>query len=361
MYRATETVDLLHGHSSLRIQRESGPPHGHNGRVRDRGDRPLRSTHSRWSPISRTSDGVVKDWIDLNLDHRMLLHKDDPLVAVLRTHDEPLFLMDGDPTAEAIARVICDYALSQGLRVRRCVSGRPRLRRLVHPFLGTVAGPALTGDPPAREFLRRQRPAPSVGIYSLVARGSWRFAGHWTGDEPVRSPLMLDPCSSLSPRNGGIFGVLFQGGDGAEGKPSRSAVDGRAVLPVFWLPVQDRYLQALLIAVVSTVHQASHRSALAGVLPESPLLGAFFDLTAQVLALTAAGVLLGARCVRHMAAGDPAGSRGCSAPDRPNRSAPAPFAGGDGDREHVHFAHWEGREKAPPGYAEGLVSLAAPT
>jgi 6-pyruvoyltetrahydropterin/6-carboxytetrahydropterin synthase len=47
----------------------------------------------------------------------MLLHKDDPLVPLLRKHDEPVFEMDIDPTAEAIARVICDYALSRGLPV----------------------------------------------------------------------------------------------------------------------------------------------------------------------------------------------------------------------------------------------------
>ena len=68
-----------------------------------------------FSDISR----IVKEWIDQNLDHRMLLHRDDPLVAVLKKHDEPLFLMDSDPTAEAIAKVIFDYATSQGLRVSK--------------------------------------------------------------------------------------------------------------------------------------------------------------------------------------------------------------------------------------------------
>jgi len=60
---------------------------------------------------------IVKSWTDQNLDHRMLLHRDDPLVEVLRRHDEPVFLMDSDPTAEAIARLICEYAVSQGLKV----------------------------------------------------------------------------------------------------------------------------------------------------------------------------------------------------------------------------------------------------
>ena len=60
---------------------------------------------------------VVQEWIDQNLDHKMLLHKDDPLVEVLRGHDEPVFLMDSDPTAEAIARLIYDFAAFQGLKV----------------------------------------------------------------------------------------------------------------------------------------------------------------------------------------------------------------------------------------------------
>jgi 6-pyruvoyltetrahydropterin/6-carboxytetrahydropterin synthase len=59
----------------------------------------------------------VRRFLDENLDHKLLLHKEDPLVEVLRRHDEPLFVMDCDPTAEAIARLICERARAGGLDV----------------------------------------------------------------------------------------------------------------------------------------------------------------------------------------------------------------------------------------------------
>ena len=90
--------------------------HGHNGRVEiELSSRDLdeQSMVADFSDIGR----IVKGWIDQNLDHRMLLNRNDPLAPILRKQDEPLFLMDGDPTAEAIAKVIFDYAASQGLGV----------------------------------------------------------------------------------------------------------------------------------------------------------------------------------------------------------------------------------------------------
>ena len=60
---------------------------------------------------------VVKDWIDRVLDHKLLLSKDDPLVEVLRSMNEPVFLMDSNPTAENIAKMIYEYASGQGLVV----------------------------------------------------------------------------------------------------------------------------------------------------------------------------------------------------------------------------------------------------
>jgi 6-pyruvoyltetrahydropterin/6-carboxytetrahydropterin synthase len=53
---------------------------------------------------------VVTAWIDENLDHRMILHRDDPAVPVLRQMGEPMYLLDVNPTAENIARLIHEVA-----------------------------------------------------------------------------------------------------------------------------------------------------------------------------------------------------------------------------------------------------------
>jgi 6-pyruvoyltetrahydropterin/6-carboxytetrahydropterin synthase len=62
---------------------------------------------------------IVKTWIDKELDHKMVLRHDDPLVKALQQLGEPMFLLDSNPTVERIARLIFEYASSNGLPVVR--------------------------------------------------------------------------------------------------------------------------------------------------------------------------------------------------------------------------------------------------
>ena len=116
MFRVTRQIDFCYGHRLLNYDGKCKYLHGHNGRaiiaieaekLYDRG------MVLDFSDIKR----VVSRWIDDNLDHRMLLHRDDPAVPVLRQMGEPLFLTDTNPTAENIAKLIFDFAVSQGFPV----------------------------------------------------------------------------------------------------------------------------------------------------------------------------------------------------------------------------------------------------
>lgn len=116
MYTVTEIIDFCYGHRLLRYQGKCAHLHGHNGRVEvSVAARTLdqQSMVTDFSEVGR----VVRGFIDQNLDHKLLLHKDDPLAALLKRQDEPLYLMDRDPTAEAIAQLICERAREQGLDV----------------------------------------------------------------------------------------------------------------------------------------------------------------------------------------------------------------------------------------------------
>jgi len=62
---------------------------------------------------------IVKGWVDRELDHKMILRHDDPLVEPLRQLQEPIYLLDSNPTVERIARLIFDYARSEQLPVVR--------------------------------------------------------------------------------------------------------------------------------------------------------------------------------------------------------------------------------------------------
>ena len=90
--------------------------HGHNGTVeialsQETLDR--RGMVVDFDDIKRT----IQTWIDEELDHKMLLRKDDPALATLQQLGEPLYVMDDNPTAENIAKLIFEYARSQKLPV----------------------------------------------------------------------------------------------------------------------------------------------------------------------------------------------------------------------------------------------------
>jgi 6-pyruvoyltetrahydropterin/6-carboxytetrahydropterin synthase len=59
----------------------------------------------------------IQRWIDETLDHNMLLCRDDPLLPVLLDRGERVFVMDCNPTAENIARLIYQQARESGLPV----------------------------------------------------------------------------------------------------------------------------------------------------------------------------------------------------------------------------------------------------
>jgi 6-pyruvoyltetrahydropterin/6-carboxytetrahydropterin synthase len=116
MFKVTKHIDFCYGHRLLNYDGQCRHLHGHNGRVEvdiasDKLD--ARGMVYDFSDIKR----VVKTWVDANLDHRMLLRKDDPILPTLKQMGEPFYLMDENPTAENIARLIFDYARSQGLPV----------------------------------------------------------------------------------------------------------------------------------------------------------------------------------------------------------------------------------------------------
>ena len=59
----------------------------------------------------------VGDWIDRTLDHKMILHKDDPLVPVLQGMGDPVLAIDDHPTTENLAKLIFEHVEREGYPV----------------------------------------------------------------------------------------------------------------------------------------------------------------------------------------------------------------------------------------------------
>jgi 6-pyruvoyltetrahydropterin/6-carboxytetrahydropterin synthase len=116
MYRVTREIHFCYGHRLLGHAGKCRHLHGHNGRAVLVLESPRLDGLGMVVDFGRVKQ-VVGGWIDAHLDHRMLLHRDDPALPVLREQGEPVFVMDANPTAENLARLIFDYAASQGLPV----------------------------------------------------------------------------------------------------------------------------------------------------------------------------------------------------------------------------------------------------
>ena len=116
MFRVTRVIEFCYGHRLLNYDGKCKHLHGHNGKVVITLEAPEldeRGMVLDFSDIKR----VVSGWIDAKLDHQMILHRDDPAVPALKALGEPMFLLDVNPTAENIARLIYDYARGQGFPV----------------------------------------------------------------------------------------------------------------------------------------------------------------------------------------------------------------------------------------------------
>ena len=116
MYHVTREISFCYGHRLLEYDGKCKHLHGHNGRavITLSGDHlDALGMVVDFSTLKR----VVGGWIDETLDHRMILRRDDPILPALRAAGEPVHVIDANPTAETIARLIYDYARSHGFPV----------------------------------------------------------------------------------------------------------------------------------------------------------------------------------------------------------------------------------------------------
>lgn len=116
MFRVTKEIDFCYGHRLLDYDGKCRFLHGHNGRAIITIESPLLDPLGMVMDFSAIKK-VVRGWIDDTLDHRMILHRDDPVLPALRQMGEPVHVIDVNPTAENIARLIFDFVRSRDFPV----------------------------------------------------------------------------------------------------------------------------------------------------------------------------------------------------------------------------------------------------
>jgi 6-pyruvoyltetrahydropterin/6-carboxytetrahydropterin synthase len=116
MHRVSREISFCYGHRLLNYDGKCRYLHGHNARavITLEGEKlDDRGMLVDFTDLKR----VVATWIDQTLDHKMLLHRDDPALPMLRQLNEPVVVLDVNPTAENIARLIFDQVAASGFPV----------------------------------------------------------------------------------------------------------------------------------------------------------------------------------------------------------------------------------------------------
>jgi 6-pyruvoyltetrahydropterin/6-carboxytetrahydropterin synthase len=115
-YAVTRVIHFCYGHRLLDYAGKCRHPHGHNGVLE------ITISSDRLDSLGMVVDfDVIKNkiqiWVDTELDHKMILNEQDPLIPVLKEMGDPVVVLKSNPTAENIAKYIFDYAQSRGLAV----------------------------------------------------------------------------------------------------------------------------------------------------------------------------------------------------------------------------------------------------
>jgi 6-pyruvoyltetrahydropterin/6-carboxytetrahydropterin synthase len=116
MFQVTREIDFCYGHRLLNYEGKCRYLHGHNGKAIITVEAPTLDVRGMVLDFSDIKQ-VVATWIDENLDHRMILCKDDPVIPMLQEMNEPLYLLDENPTAENIAKLIFEKTRAAGFPI----------------------------------------------------------------------------------------------------------------------------------------------------------------------------------------------------------------------------------------------------
>ena len=116
MYSITKRIDFCYGHRLPGHAGKCRHLHGHNASAF------IRLESRTLDPMGMVCDfgdigDYVKDWITAEIDHNMLMNRDDPLLPLLEEAGERVYVMDCNPTAENIARLIFQKVAAAGYPV----------------------------------------------------------------------------------------------------------------------------------------------------------------------------------------------------------------------------------------------------
>ncbi len=117
MYTVSKSFSFCYGHRLYGDAGKCRHMHGHTGRATFTLASEELDELSMVLHFDRLKETIGR-WISENIDHTLLLNKDDPIALALRERSERFMKLDGNPTAERIARMLFDVAKGFDLPIR---------------------------------------------------------------------------------------------------------------------------------------------------------------------------------------------------------------------------------------------------
>ena len=118
MHAVMKRISFCYGHRLMEYDGYCRHPHGHNAVAEIEVSADALDGRGMVRDFREISE-LIGGWVDRELDHKMILRRDDPLVEMLREMGEPVFVVDVNPTAECLAELIYGQARKVGLPVTR--------------------------------------------------------------------------------------------------------------------------------------------------------------------------------------------------------------------------------------------------
>jgi 6-pyruvoyltetrahydropterin/6-carboxytetrahydropterin synthase len=120
MYSITKEIYFCYGHRLMNHRGKCRNLHGHSVKAAITINAEQLDTQGMVCDFADIGT-CANDYIEQQLDHNFLLHKDDPIVPLLTQNNERFMVLDEHPTAEVLAKMIFQYIKGKGFNVTQVV------------------------------------------------------------------------------------------------------------------------------------------------------------------------------------------------------------------------------------------------
>ena len=116
-YSVKKTFVIAYAHRLLNYNGRCENLHGHNAKIEIIVEADKLDNQDMVIDFIKLNQ-VVKKWLDENLDHKVILSESDPLVRVLKDHNQEVFTVKENPTAEILAKLILKEIKKHGINAK---------------------------------------------------------------------------------------------------------------------------------------------------------------------------------------------------------------------------------------------------